>query len=182
MKTCKQYVNQLQYHNTLCYKSMPVLFICALSICMTVALIFTLLSELLILTIDHAGSYFSFPSFSYFFISALPKIFKWPSGSQKTVYLRQNLFLQNKGSTNPIRVDRHAKICQLYCPNVNQMTKYQSYPNFDSFRRYSNKNYLERLYIKLSMTCGLRPLTPILAKFVRILAPDTAAPDFTDFG
>ena len=34
--------------------------------------------------------------------------------------------------------------CVPLCHNVNQMTKYESYPNFDLFRRSFNKNYWER--------------------------------------
>ena len=53
-----------------------------------------------------------------------------------------------------------------YCHDINQMRKYKGYPNFDTFRRYFNKNYWKRLSTKLYMTCNIKPLKPILAKIV----------------
>ena len=119
------------------------------------------------------------PLFHY---SNLQKVFNWPCTSQKTLCSHQNLFfLQNKGLNNPIWVGRHTKkqfkvvkdrfkditSVQLY-HNVNQMTKYEGYPNFDPFRRYFNKNHWERPSIwQLIMTCDITPLEPqILAQIV----------------
>ena len=95
------------------------------------------------------------PLFHY---SNLPKVFNWPCTSQKTVCSNQNsFFLQNKGSNNPIWVGRHTKkqfkvvqatfkdiTCVPLCHNVNQITKYEGYSNFDPFRRYFNKNHWVR--------------------------------------
>ena len=95
------------------------------------------------------------PLFHY---SNLPKVFNWLCTNQKTVCSHQNsFFLQNKGSNNPIWVGRHTKkqfklvqarfkdiTCVPLCHNINQMMKYESYPYFDLFRRYFNKNHWER--------------------------------------
>ena len=95
------------------------------------------------------------PLFHY---NNLPKVSNWPCASQKTICSHQNsFFLQNKGSNNPIWVERHIKkqfkVVQArfkditfvpLCHNVNQILKYEVYPKFDPFRRYFNKNYWER--------------------------------------
>ena len=44
------------------------------------------------------------------------------------------------------------------------MTKYESYPNFDPFKRYFDKNYWEMPPLQLIMTCDIKPL--ILAQIV----------------
>ena len=85
----------------------------------------------------------------HFHYSNLPKFSDWPYTSQKTVCSHQNsFFLQNKGSNNPIWVGRHLKVvqarfkditCVPLCHNVNQMTKYESYLNFDTFKDISIK-------------------------------------------
>ena len=51
-------------------------------------------------------------------------------------------------------------------PNVNQMTKYEGYPNFDPFRRYFGKNYWERPSTKLFTSCDIKLLKPVLAQIV----------------
>ena len=85
----------------------------------------------------------------------LLKIFNWSCTNQKTVCLHRNsFFLQNKGSNNTIWVGRHTKkqfkVAQARfkditslpsCHNADQITKCESYPNFDPFRRYFNKNH-----------------------------------------
>ena len=90
------------------------------------------------------------PLFHY---SNLLKVFNWPCTSQKTVRSYQNsFFLQNKGLSNPIWVGRHTKkqfktvqarfkdiTCIPLCHNVNQMTKYEGYPNFDLLEYISIK-------------------------------------------
>ena len=97
---------------------------------------------------------FSLPLLNpHFHYSNLPKVFDWPYTSQKTVCSHQNsFFLQNKGSNNPIWVGRHTKkqfkvvqarfkdiTCVPLCHNVNQMTKYEGYLNFDPFKDISIK-------------------------------------------
>ena len=139
--------------------------------------------KLLIFIIDHAESCFFLPLLNpLFHYCNLQKVFNWLRTSQKAVCSHQNLFfLQNKGLNNPIWVGRHTKkqfkvvkdrfkditSVQLY-HNVNQMTKYEGYPNFDPFRRYFNKNHWERPSIwQLIMTCDITPLEPqILAQIV----------------
>ena len=88
----------------------------------------------------------------------LLKVFNWSCTNHKTVCSYQILFfLQNKGLNNPIWVGKHTKKqfkvvqgrfkdinCVTLCHNVNQMTKYEGYHNFDVFRRYFNKNHWER--------------------------------------
>ena len=110
----------------------------------------------------------------------LQKVFNWPCTSQKTVCSHQDLFfLQNKASNNPIWVGRHTKkqfkvvqarfkdITSLpLCHNADQITKYESYANFDLFRRYFNKNHWERPSIWLIMTCDIKPLEQIIAQIV----------------
>ena len=85
------------------------------------------------------------PLFHY---SNLLKVFYWPCTSQKTVCWHQNsFFLQNKGLNNPIWVGRHTKkqfkvvqarfkdiTCVPWRHNVNQMSKYKRYPNFDPLK------------------------------------------------
>ena len=104
---------------------------------------------------------FFLPLLNWHFHYSNLQVFNWPITSQKTVCSHQNLFfLQNKGLNNPICVGRHTKkqykvvqawfkdiTCVPECHNVNQMTKYEGYPNFDPFRRYFNKSMGEAFYI-----------------------------------
>ena len=110
------------------------------------------------------------PRFHY---SNLSKVLNWSGTSQKTVCSHQNLFfLPNKGLNNPIWVGRHTKkqfkvvqtrfkdiTCVPLCHNVNQMTKYEGYPNSDPFRR----PFLGLLTL---FTCNIKQLEPILAQIV----------------
>ena len=59
-----------------------------------------------------------------------------------------------------------SKTCVPKCHNINQMMKYEGYPNFDPFRRYFNKNYWERPSTKLFMTFDIKLLKPVLAELV----------------
>ena len=112
-------------------------------------LICALPSKLLIFITDHAESCFFFLSLTHFFITATYRRFSTSPAQAKTVCSHQNsFFLQNKGSNNPIWVGRHLKVvparfkditCVPSCHNVNQMTKYESYLNFDPFKDISIK-------------------------------------------
>ena len=67
-------------------------------------------------------------------------------------------FLQNNRSNNSTQVGRHAKD-NLRFFELDSKTLFVC-------RRYFNKNYWERLSIKLFMTCNIKPLKLILAQII----------------